>query len=755
MSYLRDCVARLLVCLLAVVSPALVGGDGDIAEVAPLADPSRFLTEQATAMESLWPAQRLEAVGLPPLVLSAAAVDALSAPAAGLEWAEKLWGKDTLGRRAFVAMSGLLAGRCDGFASLAEACLEISHGQQGQGGPGPTHPFALAEAGQALRQAAGTSPDREHWRQAAALLGFLDVVYGRSGRKPEGEKLLAAFSALPLSLRKQAAEAVVSLPRADKPGPSFHGNAQSRLWATLRHLAQQGKLNDPVLVELAARLMPDPSLRQGFGESLAAKSPSLAATVAEVSVAMAADDPDAVCRAATTLARSGKREEAIHLLRDAETRGADAAVRQRLRRQLFGFLRGQPGPATPPASPLPHFGVEPVGTEPPLARLPQLRRELELRSATSGVPPAEMALIRGDLYSVGGGAAAPKAAAEYAEAYRIATDPGLRRIAWSSWAGYDQKAAWAERETVDAWFAQAESAPTAADLGELACLVVAVGILADDEPGALAWGKRRVPALAATPGGARALTFLFGWQAVLLGDDLPQEEIDTWLASARGNDLYDLTGALAGGRAIRLPLTKGMEDTKLATMLKARTKRAENWDLAMSLAMGGVPGLEARGSASEVWQQLLTRAPLPGGPRRKPEAPLSAEELAQEEARQAKCRELTQLCLARLDGVERRLASNTGSGFVRAATNLLNSEQGKRFLPHAQALLAGTLAQAGELDLSGRTVARDLQSYAAGLAKCEATAAQQAEFREHVRQAFPDDRDIQQFLASLEAAPKP
>ena len=697
--------------------------------------PAVFLARVEKAGAGLAAMPRLLATGPEAVVLAAASAQALggNAPA---EWQARLYEKDSDGERAFAIAGELVTGNYTRLLDLLVALGRMEYERK--------KTIQWQEIAESLDAGAGKDAGRAGWRNAATAIRMLALW--RNGRTPALRlEFLAAFAAADPAVKKGIADAI-----AGSTG-KYAVRAKAQYYHLLRDGFASGHLTDPVLGELLARIAPDPRAVSALTTQMANRAPEATAAMARAQAERATEKPEAAADAAGSLLRAGRRDEAVALLREAEAKATDPALRQRLRRQLFGILRSGGAPMPPGGRP-PRPGMGPA----PAPASPALEEELARRKALADIPPVEAALTLGDAcWARGGRNAAAEAGPEYARAFGLATDPGWLCLAWDSWAATDPRAAWAEVARLDPVFAQ-DGAATRPEVGELACRAVAAGILADDEPGALLWATSHVPALATTPGGARARNFVLVWQAATLGDELPRAEIDAWLAGeVRGNDLYELTGALANGDNRPVRLTQGPEDQKLAALLRSRGAGTGNWDLAMSLATAGVPRLDQARSACQVWQQLLRLAPAPGKPGRAPDTPLAEEEIQAEAARQQKCAELTRACLERLDRADQRHAINAGRDFLGAAGTVLGSGSGARFLPHCQALVAGTLARAGKLQMPGPAVIAPLRGYAAALVRTGATAAQQAQLREQIRAAFPDDRQIQQFLAEIAAPPKP
>lgn len=685
--------------------------------------PVVFLARLDKAGAGLEPGPRLVATGGEAVVLAAASAVALGGDAVA-EWGPKLYGEGTDGERAFAIAAELVGGNYTRLLDLPVALGMMEREQK--------RTIQWQEIAAALEQAAGTDATRTGWRNAAVALRM--VALWRSARNPQQQQeQLAAFIAAGPAAKQGIADAI-----ANATG-KYVDRAKNQYFMILREGFSTRRLTDPVLAGLLVRIAPDPRAVAAITQVMGNRAPTATEAMAHAQAQVRGDNPEAVCHAAVSLSQVGKRDEAIQLLRDAEARFG-YPDRQQIRRQLFGMLRGPRAPQLP--------GMPPQQRQPSsLAQFPALAKEWEERQATAGVTPAELALVKADLY---GAVPLPKeAATALAEAFGLATEPAAKVAAWEGWAAYDPKAAWAEADTLDGLFANVALPPPA--LARLACRMVAAGLLADDLAGVQAWSAKRSETLATTRDGRHVPAILVLWQALAPATDaaVPVPPLATGLAGLTDDGRFWLVRSLLQCPRLPIVLTGEDLDRKLTEVLRSRLEASGGWEASLNMALAAVPCCQGRQGVAELWQEVMQACPPLG------EKALTDDEQTAETARQEQLAVLTGRCLVGLDSVEHRLASNVGREYLSAAAAVVNDRQGKRFLPHAQALLAGTLAQAGKLDLSGRSVTRNLQGYAAGLTKCGATAAEQTAFRECVRKTFPEDRDIAQLLATLEAAVKP
>jgi hypothetical protein len=683
--------------------------------------------QQPTAMERRWsrkptPQSPIVRFGVVPVAMAAASAQALG-DAGVKEWSAKLYGDDPVGQKAFAAFIEMLGGKYQGLIPMLVALDPAYRARRAT--------FRWDRAAIVLEEAAGTKPERQHWRDMAGAFRVLALWR----RHPRTEKaslaMVEPFTKLTETTKAKIVDAIVS----------YEGSVAQRLrysyYDRLLPLLAKGLVKDDQLARLLAHSAPDPVARAAMSGQVALHSRSAAAAIGKVGAELAKDDPKALGSAVLSLLQGGKREEAVALLRRAEPR-LTYPERQHIRRQLLKILRG------------PRRDLLGPRRGPVLGQYPALRKEFALRRSMTDTAPGELAMVLGDLYSVAG--ATGEAAAAYGRAFGASPDPLVRRTAWKDWAAYQPKAAWSALGQVDTLFANKDR-KIARELGELACHVVATGLVADDEKGALDWADKQLPSLARTRGRSQALGFTLLWRVSDPGGD-PAAIVEgsaKLLAAMGDNGIFSLVESLTNQGRVPIRLTKSPLDGKLMQLLRLRTAGGNGWGTAIAICRAAMPTLRSPRMAPHLWQQVLRACPPAVGPDHEPGTPLSAEEVATEAARQQQCAALTDLCLARLGAAQPRHASLAGRACVEVAAGLLNGKQGKRFLPHCQALSAGALAQAEKLRMTGRSQVRFLRLHARGLKTSGASAADLAQFRKTVEQAFPKDPQIAQMLAELTA----
>ncbi len=666
--------------------------------------------------------------GIRPVAMAAASAKALGGTATE-EWGKKLYGSDPVGRKTYDAFLEMLDGDFTRLVPLIEDMDPALRARR--------QTFDWMGTAEMLEEAAGTKPERASWKAMAGAFRLLSVWRRPVWDEEKSVAMLEPFTKLPRDVRKKIVDAIVSYkgPLAERLRYSYSSK--------LPPLLRKKLVTDPELVRLLAHSLPSAHARAAMMSQMGKQPPEVVKEIAQIDLDLARDDDaDALCAAANGFAQGGDRAEAITLLREGETKFG-YPDRQRIRRLLFSMLRSEsPSPSRPPRP----------GTGQSLSQFPALAEEIKQREAQAGLPAVELAMAKGDVYSMLGDSA--KAGVAYGEAFGLATDATLQRIAWACWAGHDRKAAWAGREGLNAVFANA-NAETVPELAELACHVLGSGILVGEEEQALEWATSRLPALRKTPGGSRALGFLLLWR-LLSADADPAtvlRDADQDLVNLDDNSLLSLVDSFCGGSRISVHLAEGDVDQRLEKLLESRRNHPD-WRVAASAALAVMPHFHDLRQGPYLWRKVLLACPVPSQPDGQADTLPKVEPISEEEC-QKLCMGVTESCIATLAKATPRDSALVVRNFLDVSSDMLQREGGKRFLSQAQALSLGAVAYSGEHSLRSRPIAQFLKRHVEGLRKCEAPEAMVQEYGSAVSKAFPDDRDIQQFLASLEAAPKP
>ena len=704
--------------------------------------PAVFLERLAKAVEGKEPKQRLLDTG-PEAVVFAAASAAELGGGAPAKWGAKLYGEGTDGKRGFDIAGELVAGTYTRMLDLPVALGRMEYDLK--------RTTQWGDIAVALEKAAGKDAARAGWRKAAAA--FRMLALWRNARTPaQRTEQVDAFAAADAKTKQGIVDAIARpiVPKARRQPTLPPQQVLNRLLGIgfgLRYQRYFSKrLEDPTLGELFGRTCRNPRavgalLGQMAGHAPAARAAmskaQAQATTAKVKGKGKATSAAAVLDTVSIMLRANQRAEAIALLREFEPR-CNYPERQMIRRRLLGLLGGR---VRPP------MGGRPSRAPQVLAQDSPLGQEWAKRQAAKGLVPGELALIRADIH--GAARLRAEAAGSYADALDEAEDAAIKQAAWESWAAYEPKEAWRDVGKVDALLA--DQKVDIKSRARLACRAVAIGLSVGDVAGTCAWGQSRLAPLNSTQDGAsaQAACVLWGLLAPPAEGEEPKPLAEADLSGLSDRGRFWLAhSSFSGCSNQRVSLAGGSEDRKLNKHLRAQLKARGGWDAALALATAAAPHSKDGRTVATLWGTALRTCPPLG-------KSLTDEKRQAETRRQQALATFTTQCLKVLGSVEKRTASLTGGDFLSAAANAVGGGQGKRFLPHCQALCSGTLAKAKALGCSPYSSSRHLKMFARGLRKCGATDADMARFQKEVATAFAGQSQLDIMLKELAAASKP
>lgn len=684
------------------------------------------------------PGERLTRGGAEAMVLAATAAYMLGGQASE-EWGKLIYWHDTPGRQAYDIVTEMHNGGFSRLLRLAEAVGPVERETK--------RSVRWQDIASTLEAAAGRDAERLNWRGTATALRMLALWRSRMSPNERLEQV-QLISAAPEATKRALVEAIVSAdgPYADRARRQYYGLLQQALSA--------GKLQDPVLAEMLARVAPNPRAAATAAQRLAHTAPAAAQSIARTQVQTAGGSPEAVCQAATALGRTGRSDEALELLRSAEGRFGYPG-RRLIRQKLFALLRT---PARPPVSMGP---PRPVGRgRDPFDPYPQLAEEKARREKAAGVSAGEQQFALGDLFSFVGDQ--QRASTCYADAFAAADGLPMRCSAWQAWAPHDPEGAWAEAAPLHDVLAAAGNGEQFTALAGMAVpMAMAAGVASGDGDAAVAWARGKLQGLHDTQRTRSAKGFILVWCATagdpdgssLLGDD----DLDD-------TSVLDSIGTLTGqmGSSTTYPLTGAKTlDQACVAAIRRRLRDGNTWGLAARLAIEAIPRFHRPRSTAAAWRFVVagnssTQTTSAGSRPREnlSEGVGAAADGAGVTEREQKAlrQQLTEVALARLAADQDD--TFLGRDLLQAAGMVLHQPDAQIALPNSHTLVHGVLKQLPLRHLDANRAARELRSYVNAFRAAEWPPEHVADTRRMLLEACPDSPAISQLAAQLAGAEK-
>ena len=659
-----------------------------------------YLKRIAKTVAPRWPAHRIE-YGADVLVFSATAAHALAAEGGPGEWAGRLYGEKTDGRKAFDIVTEFLNGRFDRVLELPKCFgeAELKSKRATRWGP-------IADL---LDSAAGTSPDRQNWRDAATALRMAGFVRGAGTSL--NFRQLDKYQEGSEQARKALAAAAASIATAES---SFRSPKPMHVPMFLRRAMYEKRLTDPYLIELLQRLTPDAGRRTLVAQKVAGYAPKQAVRAAAANLDAHPDEPEAVNSAAKTLVRADRRDEAIKMLREAEKRIAYPDKRE-IRFRLFGLLMNARDRQMKEVHPEPRKKVQG-----PLARFPLLVAELErLESAEEkgAAGPGESQMARGDLFWVA--MDRKRAETAYGKAFEQAQAPGLKYAAWVAYAQCAPAGAWEKvHEVVPLFAGDAPPVPCTEFLDK----ALLAGIAAGEVDAALTWVMETLStaqSLEPDAGlmGKLIVLLLVTDQSEAARDVLKMADGDYQTAKVLGRILDAGTADRAALLGRTGTLTQAA-DAALGDQLDVATV----WYASAAFATDAVKEFQYAGPVAGLWGALAQNPPLANPTER--EATLAA---------------LARYVDTALEWVDSRPEKETlpVTNLLGDADTPLRGKHALVVLPECQRLFATCLQRGAARSIEPRVITPLLKAYRNSLQRCKAPADATAFLREAVATHYP------------------